>query len=307
MTESNRRGFLRALGLRAAQGAKEAADVAGPLVRATSPLGSLDALLASPPDDDAPAQAAPAERQDAAPERPDAAPPTCALTVDELRAFAIDGGLSDQVDAIAALARPTARLVPMDAPDGADAWVDFAAAARVADDATAGETVLLVQVDQSSPALAGTALAADGWLVVFADTPSDDSTRIVRLGQPAALSPTMRPMALRAHLALPRVWNAAVQALELDAEQADAYVRLRDRVATLQGIDVEHGGGETRAYHRLLGYPDETTGRMPEDCAAIAGDGDWNLLAQISLPGTRRIYTWLRSDDAADTAVTFVR
>ena len=67
-------------------------------------------------------------------------------------------------------------------------------------------------------------------------------------------------------LVLPRRWHEAVDALDLDDAESDAYVRLRTRLQNLQGVESDDDGGLGIAYHRLLGYPNETTGNMPGQC-----------------------------------------
>jgi hypothetical protein len=114
---------------------------------------------------------------------------------------------------------------------------------------------------------------------------------------------------------MPRRWHEAVQELDLDDDEGDAYERLRMRLQNLQGVESDADGGTTIAYHRLLGYPNETTGSMPADCAGAAqewsaaegpGSGDaepatasgpWRLLAQISVGERRRAYVWIRQAD----------
>ena len=108
-------------------------------------------------------------------------------------------------------------------------------------------------------------------------------------------------------LTLPRVWTATVQQLDFDDVEHDSYVRLRDRLAAIQGVEAEPAGGEDKAYHRLLGYPDETTGAMPGMCAELAGPADWRLLFQLTVESEKRLYVWAPDGDLRRQLVGFVR
>ena len=154
---------------------------------------------------------------------------------------------------------------------------------------------------------------------------------------PAAVSPPLsrveasswRSVELSAELQLPRVWSDAVQALDLDDGEHDAWQRLRQLVAGRQGVEVHDGTHGFRVMHRLLGYPDERRGDMPLACELLArghvlGDepprvhqyaaeaephtGRWRLLLQLSIDdelgwswgGRReRLYVWVDEGDLA--------
>jgi hypothetical protein len=317
--DSSRRDFLRILGRRAAKDAREVAQAAGPVLRATSPLGGVSALnslrvafetneaheaVAGMTDDDGPE------------DRIAALAPTACLDADDVRQLALAEDVDpDTATRIASLARISVRMTPVIDPAQAQAWIDPVGTLGLAE--AREEHILMLQVDCSAPALADTPLAGRGWLVVFVESASMDTgvdlavparrTSIVFLGQAAGLVPDARPMALGAELLLPRANTAAVLDLDLGDEGTGAYLRVRERLAHLQGVEPEHGAGTAVAYHRLLGFPDETVGTMPGDCVAVAGDGDWDLLAQVSVGERWRAYTWLRRDDPADTAATFIR
>ena len=131
------------------------------------------------------------------------------------------------------------------------------------------------------------------------------------------------PVALSTELTLPRVWAGAVQALGLDETEHEGYVRLREKVAELQGVTAEDGGAEGVARHHLLGYPTETTGTMPIACEYASRGLDtstppseipddlvpaadrWRLLLQLTQdvrsgvtlgPGVARLYFWIAED-----------
>lgn len=296
--------------MRAARDTREVAQVAGPVLSATSPVGIVRAALSiqdgpAPPDadvQDTPQQAL----------EPEPAAPTRCADLSELHGLLDADGLGHRRTEIDALVSRSVRMTEP-GPDAAapGAWVDLAAAATLTDEPSAGAagpTVMLAQFDLSTPALADTMLAESGWMVLFAERVADDAlaAQVTILDQPAGLSPAMRPAELTPHLTLPRVWHQAVQALELSGDEHDAFVRVRDQLATRQGIDPEQGGGASRPYHRLFGYPDETTGAMPGACSDSAGPGDWRLLLQLSTRSGHRVYVWA-ADGQLERLVGFVR
>jgi uncharacterized protein DUF1963 len=63
-------------------------------------------------------------------------------------------------------------------------------------------------------------------------------------------------------LVLPRVWAAAVAALDLNEDEIAAWQRVRSGLAALQGVP-PHEEAVGVALHRLGGYPEETRGGMP--------------------------------------------
>lgn len=301
MTASNRRDFLRALGLRAARDAKSAAEVAVPLMSAASPTGIVRAAAATQQERVAAVTVEVDEAPRPAPLAEPAAPTRCA-TAAELDAIIATTGLAARRDEISALARRSVRLVPGAATDSADAWVDLVAARSLAD---TDATVMLAQIAGNAPELAGTVLATSRWWAMFFE-PGTAGVQAIALDQPAALGAGIEPVALAAHLALPRVWTDAVRALDLTAAEHDAYVVVRDRLAEAQGLEAEPGAARGKAYHRLFGYPDETTGSMPDACVTGSGAGDWRLLLQVTVAPTKRLYVWCAGDDLQRLA-TFVR
>jgi len=226
--------------------------------------------------------------------------------------------LEPRVDEIRSLIRRSVQMVRSDDAAEAQAWLDLQRGLSIAEDQLSPsrlpDVVLLAQVALSAPALLGTPLTGSGWLAIFVERVVIEAptfspalrANVVRLDQPAALTLTSEAMSMCAHLVLPRVWSEPVRTMDLDADEHDAYVRVRDQLAERQGLEVEHGGGVERSYHRLWGYPDETTGTMPADCAAAVGEGDWQLLAQVSVGTTKRVYVWIAGDNF-DRAVAFAR
>lgn len=309
VTMSNRRGFLRALGVRAARDAREVAQAAGPLLGAASPTGVVRAALTMQEASEPSIALAPPSSQDGVPTEPPA--PTYCADERDLCSMVEDEGLGARRGQISALARRSIRLsAAAGTREGARAWVDWRAAEALTSEPPVDDrdsTVMLAQLDLSAPELADLAPGSDGWLVLFAERVSADDLAVQAtiLDEPAVL-PTMQPVEMAAHLALPRVWNEVVEQLELDDDEHSAYVRARDRLAALQGIDPEPGGGAGKAYHRLFGYPDETTGAMPGACVAAAGPGDWHLLAQLTTLTGRRVYAWA-ADRQLQRLVGFIR
>jgi hypothetical protein len=129
-----------------------------------------------------------------------------------------------------------------------------------------------------------------------------------------------RAVELSTEMTLPRVWAAPVAALMLEEAEQAAYIRLRRRVAELQGVAVEDGDAEGVARHHLLGYPTETTGTMPLECELASRDLDrdtpphqvppevvaasqrWRLLLQLTQDehggvvlgaGPERLFLWI--------------
>jgi hypothetical protein len=122
---------------------------------------------------------------------------------------------------------------------------------------------------------------------------------------------------------LPRIWAAPVVALMFQETEQSAYIRLRERVAELQGVAVEDGEAEGVARHHLLGYPTETSGSMPLECElasrgleldtplhrvpqdVVAASARWRLLLQLTQDedggvilgaGTERLYLWIAQE-----------
>jgi hypothetical protein len=201
-------------------------------------------------------------------------------------------------------------------PTRADAWI-------VTNDhwITAGDEVLLALINLGAAFAHDCGLPSRGWLALFVkagDTSAGSEVRRahgVLLDLPAAIPDAAEPVGLSPELVVPRRWHEAVQVLTFDDAEADAYQRLRTRLQLLQGVESDEDGGPDIAYHRVLGYPNETTGSMPLacvrapwDCPAPDGaesDGEdkvfpsyeWQLLVQISVGERRRTYLWIRLTD----------
>jgi hypothetical protein len=309
---SSRRGFLRSLVRESARTAQEAGKLLGP-------------PRPSPP----PASA----RPEVALERARAAART--VTVEELLELGAELGLDERLDDLRDLARPSVRLTSPTLDDHpAGDWL-FEPSADLLEEEDRplwqGERLTLVaQVDLDDPALRDVdlALPRDGRLVFLyaaLQAPSGElashagAGRVLHVPAPFGPAPTAR---LSVELTLPRVWSARVQRLKLDPIEHDGYLKLRRRLATLQDVELDDGFGEPIAYHRLLGYPNETTGLMPTTCELASGGTDatsldaadehvgsraarWRLLLQLSLdpssPWTLggsggRLYFWIAEE-----------
>jgi uncharacterized protein DUF1963 len=300
---STRRGLLRALARTAARQTREGADALGP--------GGLQGLLNpdAPPSDWAedPTLQGPARLPARQPER--------TASLDELLALAHEEGLTQRDNELRGLAMRSLRMTPVEPPHS-DAWI------LTSDDWIAsGDEVLLAQIKLDATSIHDCELPVTGWLALFVEAADAEVGSEVRhahgvlLDLPAAIPHGAEPVAFSPELVLPRRWHESVQALDFDDTEAEAYDRLRARLQLLQGVESDDDGGSGIAYHRLLGYPNETTGSMPSDCVRAlrdrsAADGresdladpllpshQWRLLTQISVGQRRRTYVWIRSAD----------
>jgi hypothetical protein len=308
---STRRGLLHAFARAAARRARERND----LMRLAGLEDASDSGLAP---------TAPAT-----PTRSPARVPARVASLDELLAVAHAEGLTQRDDELRTLARRSLRMTPIEVGE-ADAWI------RTSDDrATAGDEVLQALINLAATSVQDCGLPGEGWLALFLEPgdglPQSEARRAhgVVVDMPAAISDAAEPVVLHPELVLPRRWHEAVQALDLDDSEAEAYDRLRTRVQDLQGVERDADGGPLIAYHRLLGYPNETTGKMPGDCIdalrhwSVANGPEpasvdwalppreWQLLAQVSLHEGRRTYVWIRQSDLEagefETLCAFVR
>jgi hypothetical protein len=256
VTDTSRRDFLRAFGRRAARDARE---VAGPVVRATEALSGAAALssLAGPARD----------LESGSMGEPEAG------SAGGLEALVDAEGLDARLEQVRALARASVSMRPVVGdPASAAAWLDLVGAEELLE--PGAPMMLLAQVALSDAALAGTWLHRDGWLVVFVD--GAGAASVVRLEEPASLSPTVEAMALEADLALPDVDDPPVQALGLSDDERAAYIRVSDALV-----------GD--ADHVLLGFADTP--------AEGLGDGDWQLLLEVRVCPTKHVAVWVADRD----------
>jgi hypothetical protein len=318
---SSRRGFLRSLMRESAKSASEAS-------RLLNVPGLPPPLRPPPPPEPA------RSRRDPDFDRAKAA--SGIVTIDGLRGIAAEHGLEHHVDEIAALARHSVRLTsPTLQDDPVGAWL-FEPTEGVLDESVwplwEGERLTLVaQLDLTDPALRDVdlPLPVAGRLIFLwaaVQAPSGQlaahagAGRVLHVPTPDGAAPATR---LSVELTLPRVWAAPVQALGLDPVEHDGYLKLRRRIATMQDVELDDGFGRPIAYHRVLGYPNETGGLMPITCELTssgrdatdldAADDDvgaragrWRLLAQLTagaegpwnLGGEAgRLYLWITDED----------
>jgi len=304
---TNRRGFLRAFVRSAGEAIVEATEAV---------KGELDEPAAAPPRSEPKPEPAPPLTQ--------ASPVTRTLTVEEVLELAAEEGLGHRAEALRALARPGTRLIPAVGDRAERSRIGRPAATAQADGTVAG----VADIDLADPALAVGPLAGSGRLVVRVIVPRrapiapcsraavgvepDDTARLAALA-----------VELSTEMMLPRVWAAPVAALMFTEPEQGAYIRLRERVAELQGVPVEDGDAEGEARHHLLGYPTETTGTMPLECElasrgfdrvtpqhlvppeVVTASGRWRLLLQLTQDepggvvlsaGTGRLYLWIAQE-----------
>jgi hypothetical protein len=279
---STRRGWLGALARTARSRAQEVSDAVGP----GGLPGLLNETLQGPHDVRG---------------REPARAPDHALAIDELIALAHDEGLTGHDDAIRSLARRSLRMTSV-VPRCADAWIDTSDAWL----GTPGSELLLAQINLAAAGAPGSGLPTEGWLVLFATSDAEDAdgytvhSHGVLLDHPAAVTAGAQPVALGPETVLPRPWHEAVQAIDFDGTELAAFGRLRAQLQDLQGVERDDDGGVNTAYHRILGYADETTGSMPSECEVGGSEaGEWRLLTQISIGRSRRAYVWILQDDLA--------
>jgi len=310
---TNRRGFLRAL----VRNAGEAiADVAG-ATRDEQPEPPKPPERQPQPEGAVVASAAPLLRQ--------APPVTRTLSLEEVLDLAAEEGLEARRDALRDLARTSTRLTPaLEAP--ATSSIGRAEATAHRD----GTVATVADIDLTDPALPAGVLPDSGRLVVRIVVPR--RAAVARCGRaqvsvaPGGAAPEGLPVLLSTEVTFPRVWATPVQALGLDDDEHERYVRLRERVAELQGVPADDDGADGVARHHLLGYPTETSGAMPLMCELVARGLDpetspaevsaevagasarWRLLLQLTQAersgvilgvGVTRLFLWISRDRLA--------
>jgi len=337
----DRRRFFKELLAEAAENAKQAHVTLGPL----SPLNKLERLasIGLPPDE--PVEDRPAW-MDRATIRARPAQRTCSL--DDLVRLAETEGLHERTDAIRALARHSVRLTHRavgafapaghsrlggepDLPEGMrwPTWqglqLEFLGQIDLADVSFPGsaeqlprEGLLLFffDADGSATGRRPDDVGAARAILVETPPPREDDSLAEDLGSPIDLT---------VELVLPRVKSAAVAALDLAAEERQAWRALRLSLARAQGVGPDGDGTALPAVHRFLGYADETTGDMPRTAELVSrgfdlsGDAEpedepsaedraaadpsrWRLLLQLSVDDELdpcwadfqdRLYVWI--------------
>ncbi len=331
---SNRRGFFRLMAGGTLRGAREAAPIM-PL-----PVAVAVARIPEPrekPRDAAPTKAAPpaqrcvtraeldeiVDQHGLEARRPDVQ--GCAVT--GLRITATDDATNSYL---------AAGATPHDVPGVVTSWDDrlrLLAHLDLSDIAAcergelelppAGSLELLWALDEAPTGLSASDVGSA--LVLLRSSHAPD-----RAGRVAGKPTGAHYVRLSAELSLPRAWTRRVSELGLSPDEADRWEALRRELAARQGIRLsfdEPGGSEFFSVHRLLGYPDERQGQMPNICEAGArgidlgerpyyehpsaaeleeASGRWRLLLQLSRDeafgwdwgaGRDRLYVWIDQDD----------
>jgi hypothetical protein len=268
MDESgDRRSFLRGLASQAARG-----------VQVISPLPNL---LRAP-------DSGPSEEPAAAPTPPvPAAATTRFASLEELSELACELELESRLEALRALAEPSARL-SLGVRDGdpvagfVTGSSDFSACVDLA--------IVAKTIGRDDP--------ASGLLWVLAGGRSEPqaSVEVQTNGVKASDSPPegSRPLHASAELLLPRPWSPTVTELELTQREQVAWQRLRQLLAQSQGVETADTAQREAPIHRVFGFADETptvhppsqSGRM---LLQLSPDP---MLGWSGSSAERRLYVW---------------
>ena len=276
-----------------------------------------------------------------------AAPTTHLATPDDLRSLCADMGREAWADHAVSLARTSIRLTP-----GGDGSCRLGGSPGVAGlewpTWNGGELAFIARIGLAG--LPTTPLPAHGALLVFFAldrAPSgmrpDDAgaCRVVHvagdLAEEAPHEGALPPVAVTpsGELALPAVPSA----IDLDTWDLEDWAELRERLATLQGVELEETAADYHALHRLLGHPDTFAADMGVDAHLVSQGVDleeepyanvldddlvgeaegWTLLFQLSnddalgveLGDLQRLFVWIRDRDLTmgrfDSVRAFVR
>jgi uncharacterized protein YwqG len=309
----DRRSFFREL-LRGATRAVEEVE--------TLRRGADEAIRRSAPDEGGAA---------ALPPRP-AAPTQRLAAVDEVRSLCVELGRAEWADEAAALARTSFRLTPgstgrswlggapgVGEPFTWPAWegVELDFLARIALEELPpsplpprGALLVFFALDRSPSGLRP-AHAGACRVVHVDDAVDDDPGDVSRLR-----------LAASGELTLP-----AEPSFPLDLSELEDWTELRERLASLQGVELDERTAEQEALHRLLGHPDTYAADMELDADLVSRGvnleeephahvldeehahdaAPWTLLLQLSsdeafgalFEDAARLFVWLRNEDLA--------
>ncbi len=244
------------------------------------------------------------------------------MSDDELEALAAGHELEHRFEDLRRLARLSARLLPHRC---GRTWIARPTDDRVGRGADGNLEVCVLDLEHLAQVGVVTGDMQAGALVVgFDDGPLrssvhgliDCGTATVRAAGPDDPSAWHggTPVSIAVERSMPRVWSAAVGRLDLSEDEVERLRGLRLAVAEWQGAALFDAPGSVWSFDRLLGYPDETTGLMPERCG---GDpSDWRLLLQLTVGAWRglgwnslpqRIYWWGTEAKLADGVFDDVR
>ena len=287
-----------------------------------------------------------------------APPATTTATEDDLRRLADAHGFSTHVVELIEHARPSIRLTSggfgdrsrlggaPDLPEGFE-WPEW----------RGDQLDFLGQLDLAEIAELGleTGLPERGLLLVFGAVstrpsglrPEDrGAVRFVHVDGALTSAPERGvypplPLQLSVELTLPSESAGLPPELGFGPFELDAWQRIREALAELQGVELEDRSIEWHALHRLGGYPDTTEEGMRVDAQLASngidlntgerwyhprvaeleqGAGQWRLLLQLSTDDALgiqlgyplgRLYAWIREDDLRaarfDDVWTFIR
>jgi hypothetical protein len=305
---TNRRGLLRQLAVRAADGAKELRAARIALRPPGAPETGSEGAAGKPP----PVEVPPAQL------------PLRAVDDAELAELVREHGLEKRVHDVRRLCRSSLRIAaaPRDTPIRSE---------------VTGAPALGARIDLVEATAAGNAELRSARTLSVQLEPADAPKRAPwdagacrvtleaagEYGQRGA-----RPVALARELVLPRVWSAPVAALDLDPDEQGSWEALRRSLAAAHGVE-PFDVGPARPIHRLFGWPDERGGWMPLASAMLAaglelGHGPppahaptdelaaaamrWRLLLQLSgdpalgitTPAAgQRLYVWVDERELA--------
>ena len=131
-------------------------------------------------------------------------------------------------------------------------------------------------------------------------------------GRVAALAE--RPVQLSVELTLPSESAGLPRELALDPHDLDAWQRLREALAELQGVEVEDRAFDWHALHRLGGWPDASEEGMEADCELVTHGIDLNAGERYfdpRVPSSRpartswRLLLQVSSDDDLGTSLGY--
>jgi hypothetical protein len=279
--------------------------------------------------------------------RPVPAPPATHLaTPEELRSLSADLGRREWAEHALSLARTSVRLTP---GAGRGSWLGGGPGVAGLEWPAwnGGELAFVARIGLTE--LPATPLPKEGALLVFFAldrAPSGlrpaeaDACRVLHVADvPAgdahegALERV--PVTPSAELTLPPV----PARLDLDFWELEEWGGLRERLAGLQGVELEERASDYHALHRLLGEPDTFAVDMAVDAhlvsrgvdleedpypdvldeEVVAGAARWTLLVQLSnddavgidVGELLRLFVWIHDDDLAagrfDRVRAFVR
>lgn len=261
-------------------------------------------------------------------------------TPDELQSLCADLGRHEWADHALSLARTSVRLTP---GAGGGSWLGGTPGAAELEWPTwnGGELAFVARIGLAE--LPATPLPKHGALLVFfaldrappGMRPAEaDACRVLHVAadergadEPARDEPdgalVRVPVTPSAELTLP----AVPAGLDLDIWELEAWGELRERLAALQGVELEERSADYHALHRLLGEPDTFAADMAVDAhlvsrgidleedaypdvldeEVVAGAARWTLLVQLSnddavgidLGELQRLFVWIRDDDLA--------